>query len=95
MAERFDFHGFSSLKAYEKECARCGFKTRRVPMQKDGEPYFVFILTSPTGNGVETWDLFRSEFENPIMDGVSGLIAPNDWIETLSLFGFCPCEKGA
>ena len=95
MAERFDFHGFSSLKAYEKECARCGFKTRRVPVQKDGEPYFVFVLTSPTGNGIETWYLFRSEFENPIMDGVSGLTTPRDWLYDLMDMDFYPCEKGA
>lgn len=42
-----DYHGFRSLKEYENECIRLGFKTRRVPVCKNGETCFVLIITPP------------------------------------------------
>lgn len=49
-----EYRGFRSIKEYESECARIGFKTRRVPFHKGKEPphgrnfYCAFsVLTLP------------------------------------------------
>ena len=66
-----EFHGFRSIKEYEKECARVGFSTRRVPFRKDGEKYFALITGGPkTATSIETWHLFTADESKELLDGV-------------------------
>ena len=51
-----DYHGFRSVKEYEKECARVGFSTRRIPFHKGNEKYFALVTSPPkTGTSIEAW----------------------------------------
>lgn len=66
-----DYHGFRSVKDYERECARVGFTARRVPFQKDGEMYFALIVSPPkTGTSIEAWTLFTADETSQVLDGV-------------------------
>lgn len=68
-----DFHGFSSIKEYEKECARLGFKTERVPFHKDKKMYFVLVTTPPNhpnGTSVEAWHLFTVDERREVLEGI-------------------------
>lgn len=66
-----DYHGFRSVKEYEKECARVGFSARRVPFHKSNEKYFV-LVTSPqkTGTSIEAWTLFTADETAVVLDGI-------------------------
>ena len=93
MSKNFDFRGFHSLKEYEKECKRVGYSTRRVPFQKDGKEYFVFVISPPkkTITSVEGWYLFEKEDEDYLLDCVIGL-CPQNYIGKLAQNGFHPCD---
>lgn len=74
-----DYHGFHSVKEYEKECARVGFSTRRVPFHKGNEKYFA-LVTSPqkTGTSIEAWTLFTADETAVVLDGIisGGMMDP-------------------
>ena len=68
-----EYHGFRSLKEYEKECVRAGLRTRRVPFCKGGNMYFALITTPPghpTGTSVESWTLFTADETAAVMEGI-------------------------
>ncbi len=68
-----EYRGFRSIKEYESECARIGFKTRRVPFHKGDETFFALITTPPghpTGTSVGSWTLFTADAMTQVMDGI-------------------------
>lgn len=66
-----DYHGFRSVKEYEKECARVGFSTRRVPFHKGNEKYFALVTSPPkTGTSIEAWTLFTADETSVVLDGI-------------------------
>jgi hypothetical protein len=66
------FHGFSSIAAYERECARTGFTTERQTYHKDGEDYLLLItrLAQPTSTSVDTWHLFTADETHEVLSGI-------------------------
>lgn len=71
MNKAVEYHGYRSVREYERECARVGFQTRRVPFQKGGETYFVLITSPPrSGSSIEAWALFTIDENLLIMEGV-------------------------
>lgn len=86
----FDFHGFHSLRDYERECVRSGFTTRRVPFQKGGSPYFALVVSPPkTPTSVEAWTLFPADETAPVLDGVINGV-PGNYLGKLAAHGFYP-----
>lgn len=85
-----DFHGFRTLREYERECARNGFTTRREPFYKNGLPYFVLITSPPqTPTGVSCWELFPADESAPILSGVINGV-PGNYLGKLAAHGFHP-----
>jgi len=66
------FHGFSSIAAYERECSRTGFTTERQTYHKDGEDYLLLItrLAQPSGTSVDTWHLFTADETREVLSGI-------------------------
>lgn len=80
-----EYHGFRSVKEYERECVRIGFKTRRVPFCKGDEKYFALITTPPghsTGTSVESWTLFNAGETEVVLEGVisGGTMDPAEYM---------------
>lgn len=91
------YHGFSSLSAYESECARLGFTTRREPFHKNGKAYFALVTAPPgrpTGSSMESWALFPADESAQLLDGVNNGHAAN-YLGKLASHGYRPGEAGA
>lgn len=74
-----DYHGFRSVKEYEKECARVGFSTRRIPFHKGNKKYFALVTSPPkTGTSIEAWTLFTADETAVVLDGIisGGMMDP-------------------
>ena len=66
-----DYHGFRSVKEYEKECARVGLSTRRIPFHKGNKKYFALVTSPPkTGTSIEAWTLFTADETAVVLDGI-------------------------
>ena len=88
-----DFHGFRTLREYERECARNGFTTRREPFYKDGLSYFALITIPPkTPTSVSCWELFPADETVPILSGVINGVSGN-YLGKLAAHGFYPVSK--
>lgn len=66
------FNGFSSIAAYESECARLGFITERQTYRKDGEDFLLLITrsTTPGSTSVDTWHLFTADETREVLSGI-------------------------
>lgn len=68
-----EFRGFRSVREYERECARVGYATRRIPFHKGSEKYFALVTSPPghpTGSSVEAWTLFTADETAEVLDGI-------------------------
>ena len=102
-----DYHGFRSVKEYEKECARVGFSTRRVPFHKGNEKYFALVTSPPkTGTSIEAWTLFTADETAVVLDGIisGGTMDPAkymrdgldvNYLGKLAAHGYYPEESAA
>lgn len=80
-----DYHGFHSISEYERECSRLGFKTRHIPIHKNGGRFFALITSCPvhpTGTSVESWTLFTADESARVLDGIisGGMMDPAQYI---------------
>ena len=67
------FHGFTSIAEYERECARTGFTTERKSCHDgSGSAYILLItrLAQPSGTGVDTWHLFTADETREVLSGI-------------------------
>lgn len=66
------FHGFPTISAYERECARTGFTTERRSYHRDGDGYLLLITRAavPTSTGVDTWHLFTADETREVLSGI-------------------------
>lgn len=67
------FHGFSSIAAYERECARTGFTTERQTYHDgSGSAYTLLItrLAQPSSTSVDTWHLFTADETREVLSGI-------------------------
>lgn len=66
------FNGFPSVAAYESECRRLGYATRRIPYERDGEKCFLLITSPPnkTATSVEAWTLFDASETKELLSGI-------------------------
>ena len=102
-----DYHGFRSVKEYEKECARVGFSTRRIPFHKGSEKYFALVTSPPkTGTSIEAWTLFTADETAVVLDGIisGGMMDPAQYMRDgldvnylvkLAAHGYYPEEAAA
>ena len=102
-----DYHGFRSVKEYEKECARVGFSTRRIPFHKGNEKYFALVTSPPkTGTSIEAWTLFTADETAVVLDGIisGGMMDPAkymrdgldvNYLGKLAAHGYYPEEAAA
>ena len=83
-----DYHGFRSVKEYEKECARVGFSTRRIPFHKGNEKYFALVTSPPkTGTSIEAWTLFTADETAVVLDGIISGVDAN-YLGKLAAHGY-------
>ncbi len=64
-----EYQGFHSISEFERECARLGYKTRRVPFHKGDEKYFALIDSAPDAS-IEAWTLFTADETAIVLDGI-------------------------
>lgn len=86
------YHGFSSLSAYESECARLGFTTRRVPFTGPAGECFALVTAPPnhpTGSSVESWALFPLDESTQLLDGVIN-DRDESYLSKLAAHGYFP-----
>lgn len=86
------YHGFPTLSAYEAECARLGFTTRREPFHKNGALYFALVTSPPghpTGASIEGWALFSADETRQLLDGINNGLQEN-YPGKLAAHGFLP-----
>lgn len=87
-----EFNGFHSISEYERECARLGFKTERVPFRKGEEDFFALITRQSVG-GIASWHLITADERAEVMDGVINGIDAN-YLGRLREKGFELVESG-
>lgn len=91
------YRGFPALSAYEAECARLGFTTRRDPFHKNGAAYFALVTAPPghpTGTSVESWALFSADETQQLLDGVINGRSEN-YLGKLAVHGYLPAPTDA
>lgn len=67
------YSGFPSISAYEKECARLGYTTRRIPFTGPAGECFALVTAPPghpTGTSIEAWSLIDMAETTELLDGV-------------------------
>lgn len=85
-----EYHGFRSIREYERECRKHGLNTERIPFQRGGEQFFVLITSPPkTATSVEAWALFTADETEQLLDGVINGVNAN-YLGKLAAHGYFP-----
>ena len=74
------FHGFSSIAAYERECARTGFTTERQTYHDGSGNAYMLLITrhaQPSNTSVDTWHLFTADETREVLSGIIRQTGPS------------------